>query len=146
MKHQLSFRSTILERTKWLTMEAIKLVGRLPLVPLPEYDPENLPNIEEEEYPLPHGTGSISLAPTTTEGAGATADRGQQPPPTKHRKPSPQGPATSTTTLGSLPDLTEDFHAASRGPSSGSPLPLGLQDIIERMLLADQACALHLLK
>ena len=57
MKHQLSFRSTIPERFKWL-MGAIKLVGRLPPVPLPEYDPENLPDIEEEKHPLPLGTGS----------------------------------------------------------------------------------------
>ena len=145
MKHQLSFRSTILERTKWL-MGVIKLVGRLPPVPLPEYDSEDLPDIEEEEQPLPPGTGSIPLAPITAEGAGATADRGHQPPPPKHRKPKPQGPATSSTTLGTLHDLTEDSHATSRGPSSGSTLPLGLQDIIQRMLPSDQARALHLLQ
>jgi len=125
MKHKLSFRSTIQERTK-LLMGAIRVVGRLPPVPLPEYDPENLPEIEEEGYPLPPGTGSIPLAPTIAEGAGATADMGQQPPPPKHRKPNPQGPATSTTTLGFLLDLTEDSHATSMGPSSGSPLPTGL--------------------
>ena len=38
MKHQISFRSTIPKRTKWL-MGAIKLVGRLPPVTLPECDP-----------------------------------------------------------------------------------------------------------
>ena len=70
MEHQLSFRSTIPERTKWL-MGAIKLVGRLPLVPLPEYDPENHPDIEVEEPPLPPGTGSFPLAPTAKEGEGA---------------------------------------------------------------------------
>ncbi len=44
MKHQPFFRSTIPERTKWM-MGAVKLVGRLSLVPLPEYDPETLPEI-----------------------------------------------------------------------------------------------------
>jgi hypothetical protein len=136
MKHQLSFRSTIPERTKWV-MGAIKLVDRLPPVPLPEYDPETLPDIEEEEYPLLTGTGSIPLASTTTQGAGATADRGKQPPPPKHRKPNPQNLAASTTTLGSLPDLTKDSHTTSRGPSSGSPLPPELQDIVQRMLPVD---------
>jgi len=56
-------------------MGAIKLVGRLPPSTLPEYDPENLPDIEEEESPLPPGAGSVQLAPTTAEGAGATAER-----------------------------------------------------------------------
>jgi len=71
---------------------------------------------------------------------------GREPPPSKHRKPDPQGPEASTTTLGSLTDLTENSHATSRGPSSGSPLPSGLQDIISRMLLADQERALHLIQ
>jgi len=68
MKHQLSFRPTIPERTKWL-MGAIKVVGRLPPVPRPEFDPENLLDIEEEELPLPPGTDAAPLAPTTAEGA-----------------------------------------------------------------------------
>ena len=127
-------------------MGAIKLVGRLPLVTLPEYDPENLPDIEEEEFPLPPGTGSIPLALAIAEGAGATAEREQQPPPPKHRKPNPKGPATFTTTGRSYPDLTEGSHATSRGPGSGSPLPSGLLNIIHSMLLADQERALHLLE
>jgi hypothetical protein len=52
MKHQLSFRSTIPERNKWI-QGAIKLVDMVPPVPLPEYDPENLPDIEIEEHTLP---------------------------------------------------------------------------------------------
>jgi len=145
MKHQLSFRSTIPESTKWL-LGAIKLVGRLPPVPPPETDPENLPDIEEEEFPLPSGQGFIPLAPITTEGAGATPGRGREPPPSKHRKSKPHGPAASTTTLGFLPDLTEDSHATSKGPSSGSPLPAGLHDIIQRMLPVDKERALHLIQ
>ena len=125
MKHQLSFRSNIPERTKWL-MGAIKLVGRLPPSTLPEHDPENLPDIKEEESPLPLGAGSIPLAPTTVEVTGATTKREQQSPPPKHRMPNPQGPAVSTTTGGSFPDLTEDSNAISRGSGSGSPLPSGL--------------------
>ena len=65
-------------------MGAIKLVGRLPPSKLPEYDPENLLDIEEEESPLPPGAGSIPLAPSTAEGAAATAEREQQPLPPKH--------------------------------------------------------------
>ena len=141
MKHQLSFHSTIPKRTKYL-MGAIKRVGRLPPSALPEYDPENLPDIEEEKSPLPPGAGSIPLALTTTEGAGATAEREQHPPPSKHRKPNPRVPHH-------LPlrwDLTKDSHATSKGPSSGLPIPSGLQDIIQRMLPADQERALHLIQ
>ena len=58
-------------------MGAIKMVGRLPLVELPEYDPENLPDIKEEESPLPPKAGSIPTAPNTPGGAGATVERGQ---------------------------------------------------------------------
>ena len=43
-------------------------------------------------------------------------------------------------------DLTEDSHVTSKGPSSGSPLPSGLQDIIQCMLHVDPARALHLLQ
>jgi len=127
-------------------MGAIKQVGKLPPVPLPESDPNNLPDIEEEKFPPLPMQGSIPLAPTTTEGAGATADRGREPPPSKHRKPNPEGPPTSTTSSGTLPDLTEDSHAPSKGPSSGSPIPWGLQDIIQRMLHAEQERALRLLQ
>jgi len=74
MKHQLYFRSTILERTKWL-MGAIKVVDRLPPVALPEHDPKDLPDIDEEEAPLPPGAGSIPTAPNTVEGAGAKTER-----------------------------------------------------------------------
>ena len=87
-------------------MGAIKLVGILPRVPSPEYDPENLPDIEEEEFPLHLGKDFIPLAPTRAEGAGATDDRGREPPPSKHRKPNPRGLAASTTSLGTLPVLT----------------------------------------
>jgi hypothetical protein len=127
-------------------MGAIKLVGRLALVTLPEYDPENLPDIEEGESPLSPGTGSIPPAPAEAEGAGTTAEREQQPPPSEHRKPNPHGPAASTTTGCSYPDLTEGFHATSRRPGSGSPLPSRLHDIIYRMLHADPTRALHLLQ
>ena len=122
---QLSFRSTIPKLTKWL-MGAMKLVGKLPPLALPEYDLENLPDIEEDESPLPPGAGSIPLVPTTAEGADAIAEREQHPPPPKHRKPKPPGFAASTTTSGSLPDLTEDSHATFKGPSSCPPLPSGL--------------------
>ena len=94
-------------------MEAIKLVGSLPPSPLPEYDPENLLDIEVGEPPLPPGTGSTPLAPATGEGEGTNADRGQLPPPQKFRKPNPRDPAASITTLGTLPDLTDDSHATS---------------------------------
>jgi len=138
MKRQLSFRSTIPKRTKRL-MGAIKLVGRLPPVALPEHDPEDLPDIEEEESPLPPGAGSIHTAPNTTKGAGATAEREQPPPPPppKHRKPNPLGPAVSSTTVDSYPELTEDSHATSREQGFGSLLPEGLQDIIHRMIPDD---------
>jgi len=146
MKHQLSYRSAILERTKWL-MGAIKLVGRLPPFALPKHDPENLPDIQEEEAPLPPGAGSIPTALNTTEGVGATTKREQHPPPPlKHRKPNTSGTALSSTTVGSYPELTENSHAISRGQGSGSPLPEGLQDIIHRMLHDEQARALHLLQ
>jgi len=127
-------------------MGAINLVGRLPPLPLPEYDQENLSDIEVEEPPLPPGTGSTPLEPTAEKGEGAKTERGQQPPPPKHRKPNPQSPAASTTTLGSLPDLTDGFHTTSRGPGSGSPLPSGLHNIIHRMLYADKTSALNLLQ
>ncbi len=142
MKHQLSFRSTIPEHTKWL-QGAIKLVGKLPPVPLPEYDPENLSDIEVEESPLPPGTGFTPLASATEEGEGANAKRGQRPPPQKHRKPNPHDPAASTTTLGSLLDLADDSHATSRGQGSDASLPAGLQIIIHCMLPADQERAHH---
>ena len=48
--------------------------------------------------------------------------------------------------MGTLPDLIEDSHAISEGPSSGLPIPLGLQDIAQYMLPADQERALHLLQ
>ena len=61
------------ERTKWL-MGAIKLVGKLPPSALPKHDPQDLPDIEEEESPLPPGAGSIPTAPNTAEGADTTAE------------------------------------------------------------------------
>jgi len=45
-----------------------------------------------------------------------------------------------------LPDLTDDSQATSRGHSSGATLPAGLQDIIHRMLPADQERAHNLLR
>ena len=134
LKHQLSFRSTIHGRTKWL-QGAIKLVGRLPPVPLPEYNPENLPDIETEEHTLPPDPGFTPPAPATEEGEGANTERGA--PRHKHRKPNPLVLAASTTTVESLPDLTEDSHVISRGQSSGAAPPIGLKDTIQRMLHAD---------
>ena len=99
-----------------------------------------------EEPPLPPGTGSAPLAPATGECDGTNVERGQHPPPQKLRKPNPQDPAASTTTLGTLPDLTDDSQATSRGHGSGATLPAGLQDIIHRMLPADQERAHHLLQ
>ena len=133
------------ERTNWL-MGAIKLIGRLPPVSLPEHDPKDLPDIEEKESPLPPGSGSIPTARITNEGAGATAEGEQQHPPPKHRKPNPTSPGVSTSTVGSYPDLMEDSHATSRGQGSSSPLRQGLQDNIHCMLPYNQARALHLLQ
>jgi hypothetical protein len=99
-----------------------------------------------EEPPLPPGTGSTPLAPATAKGEGTHADRGQLPPPQKLRKPNPQDPAASTTTLGTFPDLMDDSQATTRGPGSGAALPAGLQDIIHRMLPADQERAQQLLQ
>jgi hypothetical protein len=70
-------------------MGAIKLECRLPPSTLPEHDPEDLLDIEEEESPLPPRAGSIPSAPNTAKSAGATTEREQQLPPPKHHKPNP---------------------------------------------------------
>jgi hypothetical protein len=86
-------------------MGSIKLVGRLPPVALPEHNPEDLPDIEEEETPFPPGAVSIPSAPNKAKGAGARTEREQQLPPPKYRKPNPSCPGVSTTTVGYYPEL-----------------------------------------
>ncbi len=152
-------------------MGAIKLVDRLPPVPLPEKEDKDLLDIEEEGIPLPptprYYPGQIlhtmpnqhqfhrKPGPRPTDFMTGRAQRSMSIrhkafshfKPSPHHKTNPVGPTVSSSSLGTLnTDLTEGSEATFRGDDIGLSPQVGLQDIIYRMRHEDQARAIYFLQ